>query len=135
MFTATWLRRLMIISFLFTTSMSFARDYIIYSIAQDISMGVPNEKIKKNYYINMGLQQGLKTGTLVDVFRIISMNDPYEAKKRYDHKVKVGELKVLHSEQDTAITVFNNFEEGEEIPYFEIRNFMIGDRVNVKINQ
>jgi len=59
------------------------REYIIYSVAQDIPMGIENEVINKNYYINMGIKQGLDQGTILDVFRIISRVDPYKTKKRY----------------------------------------------------
>lgn len=120
--------------FSFTASMGFARDYIIYSIAQDIPMGHDNEKIEKNYYINMGQKQGLEKGTILDVYRIISRLDPYETKKRYNYKVKVGELEVLHTEDDSAITGLKNLESNTSDVYYEISNFMIGDHVGVKVD-
>lgn len=120
---------------MFTASMGFARDYIIYSIAQDIPMGIKNEAPKKNYFINMGANQGLRSGNLVDVFRIVSMNDPYESKKRYDYQFKVGELKIIHSEETSSIAVLNRMNVDDETPMLEIRGFMVGDRVNVNLNQ
>jgi hypothetical protein len=129
------LHLLLILSFMFTATMGFARDYIIYSIAQDIPMGFDDEITKKNYYINMGADQGLRSGNLVDVFRIVSMNDPYESKKRYDYQFKIGELKVIHSEGSSSIAVLNQMSTDEQSPMLEIRNFMVGDRVNVNVNQ
>lgn len=115
-------------------TVGFARDYIIYSIAQDIPMGDENEKINKNYYLNMGQNQGLKKGTIVDVFRVISRLDPYETKKRYNYKVKIGELKVLHTEQESSIAHLERFneEKGNDLIYYDIPGFMIGDHINVK---
>jgi hypothetical protein len=124
-----------ILLFAFTASMGFARDYIIYSIAQDVPMGHENEIVKKNFYVNMGAQQGVNEGTVLDVFRTISRLDPYESKKRYNYKVKIGELTVIHTEDNSAIGKLNKFQEGEEVPYFEIDGLMIGDRVNVHITQ
>ena len=81
-----YLQILSIIIFVFTASMVFARDYIIYSIAQDIPMGKRDEVINKNFYINMGSNQGLSQGTTIDVFRVISKLDTYKTKKRYNYK-------------------------------------------------
>ena len=122
------------ISLIVMTSAALAKDYIIYSIVQGIPMGEDNEVIKKNYYVNLGDKQGVKKGITLDVFRIISRLDPYETKKRYNYKVKIGELEVIHTEENTAITQLKTFENGKESPLFEIENFMIGDKVGVKID-
>jgi len=126
---------IMIFVFVFTASMGFARDYIIYSIVQDVPMGYENEVVKKNFYVNMGSKQGVKAGTQLDVFRTISRLDPYETKKRYSYKVKIGELKVLHTEDNTAIGSLSKLNLGEETPLFDVNNFMIGDKVNVHIKK
>lgn len=114
--------------------MGFAREYIIYSIAQDIPMGEENEVVQKNYYINMGENQGLEKGTVLDVFRVISRLDPYETKKRYNYKVKIGELEVLHTEDDSAITNLKAIQTDKSNVFYEIPGFMIGDHVGVKTN-
>ena len=119
--------------FAFTASMAFAKDYVIYSIAQDIPMGTPNETIRKNFYVDMGKNQGIRKDSVLDVFRIVSVLDPYGGKKRFNHKIKVGELKILHSEETTSIGVLNKMEELEETPVLEVNALMIGDLVNVHI--
>lgn len=119
--------------FLFTASMGFAREYIIFSIVQSVPMGNPNETIKKNYYLNMGQKQGIQPGTVLDVYRSISRSDPYETKKRYQYKVKIGELKVLHSEDESSIGSLVKVMNDKDQPLFEIENFMIGDNVSVKV--
>lgn len=120
---------------LISTSMAVSRDYVIYSIVQDFPMGEPNEIIKKNFYINMGSNQGIMKGAVLDVFRNIARNDPYTNKKTYYHSVKIGELQVLHSENENAIaTLKQNLKEDLTAPLFEIKKFMIGDKVAVKID-
>lgn len=121
-------------AFIFTASMGFARDYIIYSIAQDIPMGVENEVVKKNYYMNIGSNQGVQEGSILDVFRLISRLDPYESKKRYNYRVKIGEIEVLHSEDNAAIGHLKGIRSDQRAPFFEVGQFMIGDHVNVKID-
>jgi len=125
---------LMICCFLFTATMGFARDYVIFSIAQNISMGTEETKPKKNYYVNLGQQQGVDSGTALEVYRIISLNDPFETKKRHNYRVKIGELEVLHSEQESSIAIVKDIQNGAKVPMFEIGNFMVGDKIDVETN-
>ncbi len=125
------LQFLTIVIFLFTASMSVAKEYIIFSIVQDIPMGQEGEVVKKNYYVNIGGQQGVKEGSVLDVYRTISRVDPYSSKQRYNYKIKIGKLKVLHSEDTAAIGVLKEIKSGEDAPLYEIDNFMIGDLVSV----
>lgn len=111
----------------------YARSYVIFSMAQDLPMGFDNEVVRKNYYINMGTGQGIKKDSVVDVFRIISVQNPYDNKKRVNYKVKIGELKVLHSSEEAAIAVVNEYEK-EDVPIFELNQFMIGDHVAINVD-
>ncbi len=124
---------LFMIALTFTASMAIAKDYVIYSISQDIPMGNKDEIIRKNFYVDMGKNQGVKKGSVLDVYRVVSVLDPYESKKRYNHRVKIGEVKVLHAEDASAIGVLNKLEESEETPVFEVGKMMIGDIVTVKV--
>jgi hypothetical protein len=111
----------------------FARSYVIFSMTQDLPMGLENEIVRKNYYINMGSSQGVKKDSVVDVFRIISVQNPYDNKKRVNYKVKIGELKVLHSSGDASIATLNQYEK-EDVPIFELNQFMIGDHVAINVD-
>ncbi len=113
----------------FTASMAIAKDYVIYSITQDFPMGEKDEVLRKNFYVDMGKNQGINKGAVLDVFRVVSILDPYESKKRYNHKVKVGEIKVLHSEDTSSITTFNKIAKEDETPVLDVEAFMIGDVV------
>lgn len=95
-------------------------------------MGTDDQVIKKNFYVNMGSQQGLKKGTRLDVFRVVSVLDPYDNRKRVNYKVKVGELKVIHTNDEAAISVVHKLE--EEVPVLELDQFIVGDHVAVSTN-
>jgi hypothetical protein len=97
-------------------------------------MGYDNEINKKNYFINMGENQGVEKGTTLDVYRIISKLNPYDNQKRINHKIKVGEMKVLYATDEAAIGRMKNFLDDKETPLFEIEDFMIGDHVDVSVN-
>ncbi|MCP4913896.1 MAG: hypothetical protein GY909_12355 [Oligoflexia bacterium] len=118
---------------LFSMTAANANDYIIYSIVQNIPMD-STDTPKKNYYINMGEKQGIRPGTVLDVVRSINRSAPYESKKRYNYKVKIGELKVIHAEANAAIGSINKIRNEEKDPLFEIEKLMIGDKVTVKVS-
>jgi hypothetical protein len=124
---------LLMIVLTFTATMAIAKDYVIYSISQDIPMGNKNEVIRKNFYLDMGKTQGVSKGSILDVFRVVSILDPYENKKRFNHKIKVGEIKVLHAEDGSSIGMLSKLEAPEETPLFEISNIMIGDVVTAHV--
>jgi hypothetical protein len=64
---------LFLIAFTFTTSLAIAKDFVIYSIAQDIPMGNKDEVIRKNFYVDMGSSQGVKKGSVLEVYRVVSV--------------------------------------------------------------
>ena len=119
---------------IFTTNI-FAKDYVVYSVVQDVPMGTENEIIKKNFYINMGSDQGLKNGTIVNVFRNLSVEDPYNTKKRFTYSVKIAELEIIHSENYISIANLKGMtNSGLKSPLVDVQGVMIGDRVEVNAN-
>jgi hypothetical protein len=125
---------LILFSLLLFTQNLWARSYVIFSLAQDLPMGMENEQIRKNYYVNIGSGQGVKKDSILDVFRIISIQNPYDNKKRVNYKVKIGELKVLHSSDEASIAMLNEYEKVEETPIFELPQFMVGDHVAINVD-
>jgi len=125
---------LTLLSLLLFSNSIWARSYVIFSLAQDLTMGVENEVVRKNYYVNMGGGQGVKKDSILDVFRIISIQNPYDNKKRVNYKVKIGELKVIHTSDEASIAMVNELEKDAETPIFELPQFMIGDHVSINVD-
>ena len=125
---------LILLSLLLFSQSLWARSYVIFSMAQDLPMGHDGEIIRKNYYVNMGSSQGVKKDSVLDVFRIVSIQNPYDNKKRVNYKVKIGELKVVHSSEDAYIAMVGEYEKEESTPIFELPQFMIGDHVSINVD-
>jgi hypothetical protein len=125
---------LTLLSLLLFSQSLWARSYVIFSMAQDLPMGHDGEVIRKNYYVNMGSSQGVKKDSVLDVFRIVSIQNPYDNKKRVNYKVKIGELKVVHSSEDASIAMVGEYEKEESTPIFELPQFMIGDHVSINVD-
>jgi hypothetical protein len=119
---------------LFFSLTSFARDHLIYSVAHELPMGFENEELRKNFYMNLGSGQGVKEGTVLDVYRTVSVDNPYENQRRVNYKVKIGELKVIHVDENASIAIHEKILRDAKTPLFEIPDFMIGDRVSININ-
>lgn len=118
---------------LFISLNTHARDHLIFSVTEDLPMGYEDEKLRRNYYVNIGGNQGVKKGTILDVYRVISKSNPYDNKKRVNYKIPIGKLKVIHSEDDSSVAYIEKLNLKVHDPIFEINNFMIGDHVTVSI--
>ena len=93
------------------------------------------QELKKNYYLNIGSSQGVSPGTVLDVYRTISRQDPYENKRRFEYKVPIGKLEVIHTESKASIAITKKLQQERESPLlFEVHNFMVGDRVSVDVS-
>lgn len=121
------------IIFLLISTLGHAQDHLIYSVAQDLPMGFENEIIRTNYYLNIGSEQGVKSGTIVDVYRVISKQNPYDNLKRINYRLKIGELKVLHSDDSASIAIIEKQYNGIKHPILDVEGFMIGDFVSVNV--
>lgn len=119
--------------FVSSTQVAWGKSYVIFSMAQDLPMGFDGEIIRKNYYVNMGASQGIKKDSVLNVFRIVSVQNPYDNMKRENFKVKIGELKVIHSSAEASIAMVNEYEK-EDVPIFELNQFMIGDHVAISVD-
>jgi hypothetical protein len=102
-------------------------------VAEDIPMGFENETTKRNFYVNIGSNQGIQNGTTLNVYRIISKLNPYDNQKRINYKVEIGQLEVLHSEDESSIGMIKKMNSDLKTPLFEINSFMIGDHVSVNV--
>lgn len=125
------MKNLLVFIFALHLGNSYAKNYVIYSITQDIPMGEANEIPKKNFYVNMGKNQGVHEGSTIDVYRLISRDNSFETEKTTFFRVKIGELKIVHSEDENAIAVLGKFLV-ESPMHFEINGLMIGDAVGFK---
>ena len=111
----------------------YANEYIVFGVNQNLPMGTPDEVILKDYYLNLGGHQGLNNWTIVDVFRKISHINPLSNKKRYKYKVKIGELKIIHTEESTSIARIYKKNKQTKLTILDIDSILIGDLVDIHI--
>ena len=114
---------------------SFARDQLIYAVGHELPMGGEEVyELKKNYYITAGTEQGINKGAILDVFRIISQVNHYDKQERVNYRVKIGQIEVIETSGDASIGIARQFDISEKTPILEVKNFMVGDHVAVKVD-
>ena len=128
------LKTFMTLLLLALSMQTYARDHLIFSVAEDIPMGWKDDINRRNYYVNMGSEHGIKKGTTLTVFRTVSKRNPYDNKKRVNYRIPIGTLEVIHAEDTSAIGSLKKLYKTAKDPLFEINSFMIGDAVEVKVN-
>ena len=110
-----------------------AETYQIFGVSQDLPMGEENEIIRKNYYVNIGRDQGIFKGSTLNVYRVVSVVHPHETRDKTTFADQLGELNIVHSQKDRAVGILKKLIPKKGSPQFDYYDFMIGDVVAVTI--
>jgi hypothetical protein len=76
--------------------------FSIYGVHRPLSMedGAP---VVRDYYIDAGLEQGLKSGQKIYVYRRLTTANGMTSEVQHDFLVKIAVLKLIHSEGNASI--------------------------------
>lgn len=108
---------------------SSAQDFMVYSVYKGLDFGNPGEAPLKDYYVNMGSAQGVRTGMTLEVLRKIASYDLVSQKLYQDVTFAFARLKVIHVEKNAAIARLETVFPATETPSFTPRAVMVGDLV------
>jgi hypothetical protein len=89
--------------------------------------------LNKNFYINVGSKQGVEQGTVLDVFRKTLLEDSYRTKKNYQYNIKVGQLEVIHAEDESSIAKLHSMNDKPTDLQLDVEAIMIGDKVEISL--
>ena len=115
----------------FVLSNLYSKDFIIYSIEHAVPMGYENEKVNKNYYLNLGKLQGIRNGSIVNVLRRKTTKNQFHNYEQIEMDIKLGTLRIIHSEDYASIGVEDSKSEQNKKEFAGHKGFMIGDIVTV----
>ncbi len=104
--------------------------YTVFGVRNEFPMN-DSQKLYRDLYVNMGTAQGIKVGSKLDVFRLLSTADQLNQKNGPNINFRFAKLKVIHVEDNTAVARVVEFVPGEEIPNFGYSDVMVGDSVEV----
>ncbi len=122
---------LTVVHFFLLGSRVQAGEPTVYPVFRPIDLGETQVAPPRDIFITIGANQGVKKGTLLDVYRRISSFDNLTQKHMGDHMIPVGRLRVIHSDEGTAIARLDNLVSIEKEPALLPQAVMIGDVVRV----
>lgn len=104
---------------------------IVYSVFKGIDLGDPNEVLQKDYFVNLGVNQGIRIGTILEVARKAPSYDLTTEKLYKDLIFPFAQLRVIHAEKDAAIARLEKIYPPEKTPVATPRTVIVGDLVRV----
>lgn len=109
-----------------------ADDFVVYSVYKNVDLGNPDEPPQKDFYINMGSNQGVHEGSTIEVLRKIATYDLLTEKLYRDIAFPIAHLKVIHVETTAAIARLDSMLPADKTPAASPRAVMAGDLVRLK---
>ena len=117
----------------FVTTLGFSspRDFSVYNVASSIPMGTPGEVRLKDYYVNMGSNQGLKKGDFLEALRRLPSYDLMDQEFSRDLIFPIAVLKVIHVQSNAAICRLEKMLPLQSTPSISPLSVMVGDYIRV----
>ncbi len=104
-------------------------DSIVYSVQKSFDLGEANEEMVKDFYINLGTNNGIRVGTVLEVSRKTPSYDLTSQKLYKDIQFSFARLKVIHAEKDACIARLERLYPIEKTPVVNPRAVLVGDSV------
>ena len=104
---------------------------IVYSVFKGIDLGNPNETLQRDYFINLGTNQGIRVGTVLEVARKAPSYDLTTEKLYKDLIFPFAQVKVIHAEKDASIARLEKLYPMDKTPALTPRAVVVGDLVKV----
>jgi hypothetical protein len=114
----------------FFSTVAMAKEATVFDVRRPLAME-NNETPPKDYLINAGSADGLKSGMLVTVSRRSAVYDQYQNKSPGDLVVTVGQLRLIHVQSDLSVARLEVIHSREALPTIEFEAIMAGDKVDL----
>lgn len=109
---------------------ALAGDYKVYGIRTDYPMA-DGQPLFRDVYVNMGTNQGIKTGSALDAYRNVTTVDELNQRVGKGMSFKIAKLKVIHAEAEMAVARVVQMLPPESTPIGAYTNVIVGDDVEV----
>ncbi len=102
---------------------------VVYNIYQPVNLGNPGEAARKDFYISVGSQQGIRKGMILRVSRKVPSPDVLSEKFFRDVTIPIAQIKVIHVEGTVAIARLVKLLPADEYPAVSPHAVMLGDLI------
>ncbi len=110
----------------------FAADpvYSVFDIKKTIPLN-SYQKVYRDFYVNLGADQGAKAGSILAVYRRQGVVDYYRNTLHDDLLVPVAHMKVIQAGKTMSVARMESLTPSKQIPVVEFNSIMMGDRVEL----
>lgn len=123
-------KTMIILAAIFASSMSFAKEIAVFDVRRPLSFE-NGQDLPKDFYINAGIEVGLKVGMTVAVNRRQTLYDPFQNKSPGDLIIPVGRLRIIHVQDNIAVARLEEISGRQNLPTLEFDAIMVGDRLDM----
>ena len=102
----------------------------VYGIRSDFLLDEAQPKFR-DVYVNIGTTQGVKVGSMLDVFRVITPVDEINQRTAKNISFKFAKMKIIHADGDSSVARVTQFYPAENTPMSSYTNVIVGDRVEI----
>ncbi|MBX9768962.1 MAG: hypothetical protein K2X47_16935 [Bdellovibrionales bacterium] len=106
------------------------KNYQVFDVRRNLAMN-SKDAVTRDYYVNAGTQDGLKTGMILSVYRRDPIFDAYDD-IRDDLYAPVGQIRLIHVQRTLSIARLVAISKNTTSPIVDFRSVMIGDRIDLK---
>lgn len=107
-----------------------ANEVTIFDVRRPIAMS-DHEKTYKDFYLNGGIEMGLKKGVILTVQRRVPLYNTLTNSSAGDLNIEVAKIKIIHVQNRLSVARLLNEPSRAEIPILEDSFILIGDRVDL----
>jgi hypothetical protein len=102
----------------------------VFGIRTDFPMS-DGQEIFRDVYVNMGTDQGIKVGSLLEASRVVTTVDEINQRTGRNISFPIAKLKVIHAEGNVAVARVVEMTKPELTPNGTYTNVMVGDQVDL----
>lgn len=125
------MKNFLIIAMLALTSLSaHAEGHQVFGVKSDFPM-TDGQPLFRDVYVNLGTNQGIKTGSILEAFRTMTTVDEINQRVGKNISFKIARLKVIHAEGDVAVARVEKMMPPEATPTGTYTNVVVGDQVEI----
>jgi hypothetical protein len=106
-----------------------ASEFRVYGLYRALNMGADGENPPKDYYVNMGTQNGVSQGSVLEVLRRMSTYDVENQQVYQDMSYPIARIKIIHVEKDVAVARLKEMLPRNKTPISDPHTVMVGDSV------
>ncbi len=105
-------------------------EFQVFGVKSDFLLDESQPKYR-DVYVNIGTTQGVKVGSMLDVFRVITPVDEINQRSAKNVSFKFAKMKIIHADSDSAVARVTQFYPPENTPLSAYTNVIVGDRVEI----